>query len=300
MADNNSTFRQQPQMPDKQKRQFLQLGALSLGVAGLGMAGLGLTSLPLAATTTTAKVVPGLQLYTLRDLMAQSVADTLKLVAGAGYTQVEFAGYFDQTAKQLKNIIDSEGLSAPSCHQPLEALQQNLDGVIEQALVMGHQYLVLPYLYEAQRQTLDQYKALAVFLNQAGERIKAAGLQLAYHNHEFEFIQLSGTMPYDVLLNETDSNLVQMELDLYWVIKAGLNPLDYIAKHPGRFPLWHVKDMDNAGDFADVGKGVIDFKPIFAKATQAGLKHAYVERDHTDNKIETIRQGFSSLSSLLT
>ena len=300
MADNNSTFRQQPQMPDKQKRQFLQLGALSLGVAGLGMAGLGLTSLPLAATTTTAKVVPGLQLYTLRDLMAQSVADTLKLVAGVGYTQVEFAGYFDQTAKQLKNIIDSEGLSAPSCHQPLEALQQNLDGVIEQALVMGHQYLVLPYLYEAQRQTLDQYKALAVFLNQAGERIKAAGLKLAYHNHEFEFITLSGAMPYDVLLNETDSNLVQMELDLYWVVKAGLSPLDLIARQPGRFPLWHVKDMDKAGGFADVGKGVIDFKPIFAKADAAGLRHAYVERDQTDNRVETIRQGFSALSTLLS
>lgn len=299
MSYRNSPFRQRTQMPDKQKRQFLQLGALSLGLAGLGMTGLGLTSLPLQATTTTTKIVPGLQLYTIRDLMAQSVPDTLKLVAGLGYTEVEFAGYFNQTAKQLKSIIDSEGLSAPSCHVPLELLQQNLDGVIEQALVMGHQYLVLPYLDEAQRQTLDQYKALAEFLNQAGERTKAAGLQLAYHNHEFEFIQLSGATPFDVLLNETDNNLVQMELDLYWVIKAGLNPLDYIAKHPGRFPLWHVKDMDSSGNFADVGKGVIDFKPIFAKAGQAGLRHAYVERDHTDNKIETIRQGFNSLSSLL-
>lgn len=282
------------QAPNLQRRDFLKHSAL--GVATLALPS---WSLPAYSAPAELKIVPGLQLYTLRDLMATSVADTLKLVSGVGYTQVEFAGYFDHSARQIKSIIDGEGLSAPSCHLPLEVLQQNLDGAIEQALTVGHRYLVLPYLEEAQRQTLDQYKALAVFLNQAGERIKAAGMQLAYHNHEFEFIKLSGGIPYDVLLNETDSNLVQMELDLYWVIKAKLNPLDYIARHPGRFALWHVKDMDQAGNFADVGKGIIDFPSIFAKAGQAGLKHAYVERDHTDNKIETIRQGFNGLSALL-
>jgi sugar phosphate isomerase/epimerase len=294
MPHNNVFVSHSQQAFNLKRRDFLKLSAL-------GVATLGLPSWPLAAhsNAAVAKVVPGLQLYTLRDLMAASVADTLKLVACVGYTQLEFAGYFDQTPKQLKNIMDSEGLSAPSCHLPLEVLQQNLDSVIEQALVMGHQYLVLPYLNETQRQTLDQYKALAAFLNKAGERIKAAGLQLAYHNHDFEFFKLSDTVPYDVLLNETDSNLVQMELDLYWAVKAGLNPIDLFARQPGRFPLWHVKDMDKAGDFADVGKGVIDFKSIFAKAGQSGLKHAFVERDQTDNRIETIRQGFNGLNSLL-
>ncbi|EGM79286.1 sugar phosphate isomerase/epimerase [Rheinheimera sp. A13L] len=296
MPYDHSTFKQKPELLDQQRRQFLKLSAL-------GIAGLSLASLPVSAETNTtaapAKVVPGLQLYTLRDLMSQSVADTLKLVAGVGYTQLEFAGYFDQTPKQVKHIMDNEGLSAPSGHVPLEVMQQNLDLVIEQAQIMGHKFIVLPYLTDEQRKTLDQYKALAAFLNKAGERIQAAGMQLTYHNHDFEFFTLSGEVPYDVLLNETDARLVQMELDLYWVVKAGLNPLDLFARDPGRFPLWHVKDMDKAGGFADVGKGVIDFKPMFAKAHQAGLKHAFVERDHTDNRVETIRQGFSALSTLL-
>ena len=297
MPYDHSTQEQKPQLLDQQRRQFLKLSALGLGVASLGMA-----SLPLSAETniSAAKVVPGLQLYTLRDLMAQSVADTLKLVAGVGYTQIEFAGYYDQSPAQLKKIMDSEGLSAPSAHVPLDVMQKDLDKVIEQALVVGHTYLVLPYLMDTDRKTIDQYKALAAFLNKAGEKIQAAGMQLAYHNHDFEFIKLSGEVPYDVLLNETDAKLLQMELDLYWVVKAGLSPLDLIARQPGRFPLWHVKDMDKAGAFADVGKGVIDFKPIFAKAQAAGLRHAYVERDQTDNRVETIRQGFSALSRLLS
>ncbi len=297
MPYDHSTFRQNPQVPDQQRRQFLKLSALGLGVAGLGMA-----SLPLSADNSTAvsKPVPGLQLYTLRDLMAQSVADTLKLVAGVGYTQLEFAGYYDQSPAALKKIMDNEGLSAPSAHVPLDLMQKELDKVIEQALVVGHKYLVLPYLMDTDRKTIDQYKALAEFLNKAGEKIRSAGMQLAYHNHDFEFVKLSNQVPYDVLLNETDAKLVQMELDLYWVVKAGLSPLELFAKQPGRFPLWHVKDMDKAGGFADVGKGVIDFQPIFAKAEAAGLRHAFVERDQTDNRVETIRQGFSALNRLLS
>lgn len=295
---HDNSFKQTPDLLDQQRRQFLKFSMLGLGIAGLGLA-----SLPLCAQTkavaTQMKVVPGLQLYTLRDLMAQSVADTLKLVANVGYSQLEFAGYFDQSPKQLRQIMDSEGLSAPSCHVPLELMQANLGQVIEQAMIMGHKYIVLPYLSEVQRQTLDQYKKLAAFMNSAGERIQAAGMQLSYHNHDFEFHALSNHIPYDVLLNETDAKLVQMELDLYWVVKAGLNPVDFFARQPGRFPLWHVKDMDKAGAFADVGKGTLDFKAIFAKADQAGLRHAFVERDQTDDRIETIRQGFSALTSLL-
>lgn len=299
MPYDHSTKKQKPELLDQQRRQFLKLSALGLGVAGLGMA-----SLPVSAdiktAVTTAKVVPGLQLYTLRDLMAQSVTDTLKLVAGVGYTQLEFAGYYDQSPAALKRIMDSEGLTAPSAHVPLEVMQKELDKVIEQALVVGHKYLVLPYLMDTDRKTIDQYKALAEFLNKAGEKIRSAGMQLAYHNHDFEFVKLSGQVPYDVLLNETDAKLVQMELDLYWVVKAGLSPLELFARQPGRFSLWHVKDMDKAGGFADVGKGVIDFKAIFAKAEAAGLHHAFVERDQTDNRVETIRQGFSALSRLLS
>lgn len=239
----------------------------------------------------------GLQLYTLRDLMAQSVPDTLKLVAGVGYQQLEFAGYFNQQPKALRRLLDDEGLSAPSCHVPLDQLTQQLGQVIDQALVLGHRFIVLPYLTEEQRGTdISVYQQLAAQLNQIGERCQQAGLQLAYHNHDFEFQSRNGKLPYDVLLTETDASLVKMELDLYWVVKAGLDPLAIFAKNPGRFPLWHVKDMDQQGNFADVGLGTIDFAAIFAKASVAGMQHAFVERDQTDNKINTIRQGFAATS----
>ena len=131
-----------------------------------------------------------------------------------------------------------------------------------------------------------------------GEALHKAGLTFAYHNHDFEFQLTDQQIPYDVLLAQTDPSYVKMELDLFWTIKAKRDPLAYFANHPGRFPLWHVKDMDQQGHFADVGKGTIDFKAIFAKAEVAGLAHAFIEHDATKDPVATISQGFTTLKSL--
>jgi sugar phosphate isomerase/epimerase len=290
------------------RRQFLGFGAA-------GLAGAALLSSPLfshpafalatvdptaAKTAVTGRVgKTGLQLYTVRDLMAENVAKTLQLVAKVGYQELEFAGYFDHKPKDLRSILDGEGLTAPSCHLPIEAFDNGTDAIIEAALTMGHQYVVIPYLTEEQRgSSIDTYQKLAARFNQIGEALHKAGLKFAYHNHDFEFQLTDNQVPYDVLLAQTDPRYVTMELDLFWTIKAKRDPLAYFAKHPGRFPLWHVKDMDNNGNFADVGKGTIDFKAIFAKADVAGLAHAFIEHDATKDPVGTITQGFATLKNL--
>jgi len=282
------------QPADLSKRRLLKYSMLGMGAATL-FSPFGTAQ----AGSAEKKIQPGLQLYTVRDLMGQSVADTLKLVAGIGYKEVEFAGYFNLKATEVRKILDSEGLTAPSAHVPLDVLQAQLDQVIEDAKTVGHRYIVLPYLTEPQRQTIDQYKSYAAFLNKAGEACKKAGLQMAYHNHDFEFQPINGQMPYDILLKETDADLVKLELDLFWTIKAGLSPLQLFERAPGRFAMWHVKDMSQKGDMVDVGTGVIDFAPILAKGELAGVQHAFIEHDNSDNRVRTIKQGFDALSKLL-
>lgn len=282
------------------RRQFLQHSSI-------GLAALTLLSNPLQALAADASNSAGqnagkvgLQLYTLRDLMEKSVADTLKLVAGVGYREVEFAGYFAHSASDIRKLLDNHGLAAPSVHVPLEVLRSALPQVIKDAKVIGHQYIVLPWLSEEQRgDSVDTYKKLAVELNGFAKPIKDAGLQLAYHNHDFELLPVKGGVPYDVLLGETDQELVKMELDLFWTVKAGVDPLALFAAHPGRFPLVHVKDLAKDGAMVDVGTGTIDFKAIFAKANQAGIRHQFIEHDNSNNRITTIRQGYQALSQVL-
>jgi sugar phosphate isomerase/epimerase len=223
----------------------------------------------------------GLQLYTLRNQMQQDVEGTLARVAQLGYQEVEFAGYQNKTPQQIRDLLKKNGLAAPSAHFPLSSFADKTDKIIGVARSIGHNYLVCPWLEPAQRQTLDDYKKLAAILNKAGAECKKAGIQLAYHNHDFEFAPLDGRLPFDLLLAETDAKLVKIELDLYWITKAGHDPLAYFAKHPGRFPLVHVKDMDNTPQksFTEVGRGTIDFKKIFAQSGQAGIRHYFVEQD---------------------
>ena len=140
--------------------------------------------------------------------------------------------------------------------------------------------MVCAYLSADERKGIDDYKYAADQLNIAGERCKKAGIQLCYHNHDFEFIKEGDVLPYDILL-ATDENLVKMEVDLYWITKAGHDPVALFEQHPGRFPLWHVKDMDNTEkkDFTEVGSGIIDFKKIFKQSKKAGMKYFFVEQD---------------------
>jgi len=147
---------------------------------------------------------------------------------------------------------------------------------------LGHKYIIIPYLEPARRKTLDQYKALAERITKAGEICKQNNQQLAYHNHDFEFVEMDGQRGYDILLNNTDKDLLKMELDLYWVVRAGLDPVDIFKKQPGRFHLWHVKDMDKADKTknTEAGNGSIDFKRLMANAELAGAKHFYLEQEN--------------------
>jgi sugar phosphate isomerase/epimerase len=240
----------------------------------------------------------GVQLYTVRDQMKADFAGTIEKVAKIGYREVEFAGYFDQPAKEVKSLLNKNGLTAPSAHIDYDHITTKLPEVIEAAKVVGHQYIVCPWMPEELRADADGWKRVAQSLNKAGAEIKKAGMQLAYHNHNFEFKDFDGKAGYDILLAEADPNLLKMEMDLYWTTKAGADPLKFFAKHPGRFPLVHVKDMDKSGDFAEVGSGTIEWKPIFAKSQQAGIKHYFVEQDQSKDPFASIKASYDYLHDL--
>jgi len=241
----------------------------------------------------------GLQLYTVRDQMKADFEGTLARVAEIGYKEVEFAGYFNHSPADVRAILDRHGLSAPSTHVgdiTPDAWKASLDA----AHAIGHEYIVVPWIPEERRKTLDDWRKVAADFNRAAEAAHAAGIQFAYHNHDFEFPKLEGQVPYDVLLQNTDPRLVQLEIDLYWITKAGQDPLAYFARWPGRVPLVHVKDSAGPPEhkMVDVGQGKIDWKRIFAKQDQAGIKHAFVEHDQPPQPFEDIAVSARYLKSL--
>ncbi len=265
------------------------------GVLATGFGGV----LPLRAQDSGGtELSPGLQLYTIRRLMRDDVPSSLALVAGIGYRHVEFAGYYDYPASELRHMLDDLGLAAPAAHVSQADMTDNLDGAIESALIMGHRYLVVPAINPESRASLDGYYRMAEQFNAWGEACNGAGLRFAYHNHAFEFESADGQVPYDVLLDETDPALVEFELDLYWIRAGGRSELDYFERYPGRFTLWHVKDMDTEGEMADVGDGVIDFAALLDR-DDTGVRYAFVERDDSPDPDSTIRRSYSALAQMM-
>ncbi len=257
------------------RRTFLQQTVCSAAGA------LALNLTPAQAAAKLSKI--GVQLYTVRADMAKDFDGSLKKIAELGFKEVEFAGYYNRTPQQVKTLLGQLGLEAPSAHVPIDALRNSLDKTIEEAKIMGHRYLICPFLMPPERKSLDQFKQHAALFNKAGEACKKAGIQFGYHNHDFEFQPLEGKLPMEVLLAETDKNLVKIELDLYWITYAKQDPLAYLAKHPDRVALFHVKDLDKTEKrgITEVGHGVIDFKTIFAKAPKGAIKHYFIEQDVT-------------------
>jgi sugar phosphate isomerase/epimerase len=245
----------------------------------------------------------GLQLYTVRDLMAKDFEGTLAKVASLGYQEVEFAGYFDQTPKNVRAILERNKLTAPSAHVDYPSLGEKLPQVIVANQVIGHRYLVNPWIDEEMRKQPDVWKRVAETFNRAGEATKKVGIQFAYHNHHFEFVPTNGIMPYDLLLKECDPDLVKMELDLCWITVAGQDPLTYFRRYPGRFPLVHAKGLKKvpAGpapvpfdqaipNITDVGSSdIIDWKRIFAQSEQAGIRHYFVEHDQPASPLDSLQ-----------
>jgi len=242
----------------------------------------------------------GLQLYTLRDKMKTDVEDTLEKVAETGYQEVEFAGYFDKTPAQIRHILDAHGLVSPSAHVPYESIASGWSKVLDDAHVVGHTFITVAWIPQEVRPDLDGWKRVADQFNHAGEACRAAGFQFCFHNHNYEFAAMNGTLPYDVLLAAADPKLVQMEMDLYWICSANQDPLPYFARYPGRFPMVHVKDMGPAPEhkMMDVGKGTIDWKRIFAQSTQAGIQHYFVEHDEPTDAYADIRTSYEYLKNL--
>jgi sugar phosphate isomerase/epimerase len=242
----------------------------------------------------------GLQLYTVRAAMARDVAGTLARVAEIGYREVEFAGYFDRTPAAVKAALTDAGLDAPANHVPYETLADGWDEVLATAAAIGHTAVLVAWIPREARPDLDGWKRVAELFNRAGERARAAGLRFGYHNHDFEFTPIAGQVPYDVLLGATDPTLVTFEMDLYWTVKGGKDPLAYFAAHPGRFPFVHVKDSAGPPDhrMVDLGRGTIDFAAIFARSTQAGIRHYFVEHDEPRDPFAFCRDGFAYVRGL--
>lgn len=234
----------------------------------------------------------GLQLYTLRDALPKDVKGTLEKISKIGYNEVETYGFsakdafFGTSVKDFKSILSDNGLKATSGHYDFNGYIKDgntdfLKASIEAANTLGSEYLVVPYLAEPLRQNIDDYKKIAQKLNEAAELCKKSGIKLGYHNHDFEFQDHNGTTGYDVLLKETDKNLVHFELDLYWVVRAGKDPIQLFKENSGRFSMWHVKDMDKVNQDwnTEIGKGSIDFKAIFANAKLSGMKRFFIEHE---------------------
>jgi len=235
----------------------------------------------------------GLILYTVRDAMMKDPKKTLEQVAAAGYKVVEAAGYKDGKfynfkPARFKEIVESLGMKLISSHTHVS--MENIQKVADDAAEAGLKYVVHPSMA---RGSIDVFKKGAEDYNKFGEIFNKNGIRFAYHNHAYEFKKIDDIIPYDILLKGTQPNLVAMEMDLYWIVIGGHNPWEYFAKYPGRFELWHVKDMkDNTKkDMTEVGNGILDFKKIFSLSEQAGMKYYFVEQDtcldHTP--IESIR-----------
>ncbi|MGV3539734.1 MAG: TIM barrel protein [Rufibacter sp.] len=292
------------------RRNFLQqLGLLSAGVAfapsllaSCNAAGQKPNETAATAEESTASSSPtsttriqdiGIQLYSLRDLLPKDPKGVITKVAQAGYNDVETygygvkEGYWGLQPKAFRELLDANHLVSSSGHYDFSQFMRdgNTDLVkryIDAGKVVGHTYITVPWLDADVRKNLEDYKRLASRINQAAQLCQAAGLKLAYHNHDFEFKPYGTTTGFDVLLQETDPDLVKFEADLYWVVRAGKKPLDLFNQHRGRFAMWHVKDMDKKSPNlnTEIGSGSINYQEIFNHSDTAGVERIFVEQEN--------------------
>lgn len=246
----------------------------------------------------------GIQLYTLRDQIKDDFVGTLTQISKIGFDAVEAAGYSDRkfygySPAEYKMIVEDLGLAPLSSHSMVNI--SSINEIIDDTLEAGMKYLVVPSLAKSRRDTLDGYKIATEEFNFIGERCKEAGLKFAYHNHDFEFKELDGVIPYDILLRETESDFMTMQLDIYWIKYGGADPLEYFKKYPKRFKLWHVKDMDDTEqqESIELGDGIINYQDIFRKKAEAGMKYYFLEQEKFKiPPYESIDKSFKYLSKL--
>ncbi len=237
----------------------------------------------------------GIQLYTIRNMMAVDMEGSIEQVAELGYKEVEFFNYYGRTASDVKAMLANNGLVSPSIHVDIDQLRgDQLYREIEFATELGQKYITLAWLGPENRVSMDQYKQHAELFQTVGEECNKAGLKFVYHNHEFEFFEFDGVKPYDMLLEQLTSDIMLMEMDLFWMDVAGEAPSKYFDLYPGRFPMCHIKDRSAAGDMVYVGDGVIDFNAILAEASKAGLEHFFVEHDEPANEVDMMTKSIET------
>jgi sugar phosphate isomerase/epimerase len=243
----------------------------------------------------------GLQLYTVRKEMLADNINTLKKIASIGYKEIESAGsekgsYYGLKPGEMKKICSDLGMTLRSGHVHYDdKWQQTIDAAAE----AGQQYLIVSVM-PTKGQTVDNYKNVAAIFNKAGEACKKSNIIFGYHNHDSEFEKDSGKVLYDVLLDNTDPEFVKMEMDLGWVIVTGNDPLAYFEKYPGRFPLWHLKDMDmTARHSTEFGKGALDVKKMLQNSKKSGMKYFFVEQEeYTNSAFDCLEYNMNYLKNL--
>ncbi|OEK05000.1 sugar phosphate isomerase/epimerase family protein [Roseivirga misakiensis] len=291
------------------RRDFI--GKTSLATAGLMTA----PSLVSKALEDDIVKVFGFQAYTVRDVIYDDMAGTLKTLRKAGFSYMELFDFQEgkllgKPIAEAKKIIEKSKIKVKSIHVPTGAAKgQNVSGTmrvdfqraIDDAAELGAEYLVCPYLTADERKTIDQYKELAELLQKCGEMCQKSGLGFAYHNHEFEFEKLQGQIPYDIIL-ETDPYYVKLELDMYWVRYSGLDPINLIRENAGRIPMWHVKDLalDDAKSMTEVGNGIIDWPQLFRYRAESGMRYFYIEQDRNfaSNSVDSLRTSIKHLKKM--
>ena len=266
----------------------------------------------------------GLQLSTITPLLLADFEGTLERVAAIGYRQVEFsaAGFLGRPVERVVELLEANGLKAPvgriSPKLPdnfaamsrdeqraafrefaaPEYLLENVRWGLDHANALGQKHLVLPALMPDNFTTRARVDESLDLLRQAGELCAASGVQFGYHNHDWEFASVDGVVPYDLMLETIEPELMAYQIDVYWVVKGGRDPLEYLSAHPGRFPTCHLKDIDDEGDFEDVGYGNIDFPEFVAAAMDAGTEYYFVERDGPPEPMRTAERAYAYLAQM--
>jgi sugar phosphate isomerase/epimerase len=304
---------------NQSRRDFLRISAAgAIGAIAVSQIGCKPGAKPAAASAVDnpGSTGIGLQLYTIRDAMTADVSGSLKRVADMGYKYLELASYADGKfygiePAEFKKMVSDLGMEIISSHTKVEAegiTLENAKKMAEDHVKLGVKYCVQPWIVEEARTTVASYQKMAADWNKVGAIMKESGLQFGYHNHNFEFNTVEGKVPYyDIFLAELDKDLVTMEIDLFWVIKAGQDPVEMFKKYPGRFQLFHMKDMFTrespfyttvgVADFAPVGAGVVNFKEILAAGDIAGMKYMFVEEDNSrdDKPFDDIQTSITNL-----
>ncbi|MDE3214943.1 MAG: sugar phosphate isomerase/epimerase [Gemmatimonadota bacterium] len=239
----------------------------------------------------------GIQLYTVRREMAKDVDAALATIAQIGYREVEFAGLFGHSAKDVRAMLDRHGLRAPSSHVALPDDMTRWPAALDDANTLGQAYIICPS-FDDRYLTPDGIRQIAARFNVAGEAARKAGLQFGFHNHDAIFKAAGGKVLYDLLLAQCDPKLVVFEIDVYWMVTGGADPLAYLAKYPGRFPLIHAKDRARDGKMTDVGSGTLDWPRLLRAFERQGLKHTFVENDEAADPYASARASYAYLSRL--